>query len=106
MKIRIENDLFDIASRLKEINQEYVVVFNTDSQKFEIEVDGKTQLILPFEHLDERTLRRAYYTRSENALNLVADLEKENEDMLKDKLGKAKDRVEDEFSRAARKMGL
>ena len=35
MKIRIENDLFEIAKRLKTIDSGYIVVFNTKKHRYE-----------------------------------------------------------------------
>lgn len=106
MKIPIRKDLYDIADRLKEINKNYDLVFNTDNQKFEVEVKGKTQVVIPFENLDERTLRHVYYTRSENVFNLLDDLERENKNAEKEHLKRAMDTVEDEFSHVARLMNL
>lgn len=106
MRITIKNDLFDIEKRLKEISPDYGVVFNTDNQKFEITVKGESRVILPFDNLDERALRHAYYTRSENVFNVVRDLEKENEENKKNGLKAAQDKFENEFSRATRLLGI
>lgn len=106
MRITIKNDLFDIEKRLKEISPDYGVVFNTDNQKFEITVKGVSKTVLPFDNLDERALRYAYYTRSENVFNVVRDLEKENEENQKNKLKAARDKFENEFSRATRLLGI
>lgn len=106
MKITIKNDLFDIEKRLREISPDYGVVFNTDNQKFEITVKGVSRVILPFDNLDERALRHAYYTRSENVYNVVRDLDKENEERKKSNLKAARDKFENEFSRATRLLGI
>ena len=33
MKIKIESDVFDIAKRLKQINESYYILFDTSKQK-------------------------------------------------------------------------
>lgn len=106
MKIKIKNDLYDIASRLKEIDERYGIVFDTDTQSFEVTADEKNVLKLPFNNLDERTVRHVYYTRFDNAENVLADIERDNENLKKEALKKARDETEDRFSRAARLRGI
>lgn len=106
MKIKIKGDVFDIVARLKEIDERYGIVFDTESQSYEVTADGKSVLKLPFESLDERTVRRVLYTRFDNAENVLADIERDNENLRKDALKKAQDETEDRFSRAARLCGI
>ena len=102
MRIEIRNDLFDIVNRLKEIDEGYGVVFNTDNQKFEVTKNDVTVLVLPFDELDGRTVRHVIYTRSENAVNVLNDIDRENEKLQKDKIKKSMDELEDGISRAFR----
>lgn len=105
MRIEISNDLFDITARLREINPNYGVVFDTESQGFEVTLNGKPTLRLPFENLDERTLAHVYYTRSENVFKVAMDLDKSNEELERLRVKKAQDVFEDEYSRAVRLAG-
>ena len=76
---RVENDLFDIASRLKEIDENYVVFRNKKLHRFEIHAHGVLQIAVPFDRLDARTLALARETRLENMARLIARIDKENE---------------------------
>lgn len=106
MRIKIENDLYDIAARLREIDPSYGLVFNTENQRFEVTARGMTVLVLPFENLDERTLERVYYTRADNAEEVIKDLDKDNEALEKEKVKSAQDRLENEFTRLCRLRGV
>ncbi len=102
MLIKIENDVLDIVARLREIKSSYGVVFNTDTQLYEVTDGGESVLHLPFDALDERTIKRVWYTRFENIENVIADIDKGNEELDKERIRKAQDEVEDGFSRAMR----
>lgn len=76
---RIDTDLFDIANRLKEIDENYVVYRNKKLHRFEIHANGVLQIAVPFDRLDARTLTLARETRLENMARLIARIDKENE---------------------------
>lgn len=105
MKILIKNDVFDIASRLREINKDFRVYFDTDRQKFIVMRNNVLELIFPFEELDERAIKHARYTSVQNIEKIIYDLEKENKQAEQDSLKKAQNKVEDEFSRRLRLLG-
>ena len=102
MKIRINNDLFDIASRVKEIDPRYEIYFETESQKFTLWAEGKRQLTLPFENLDERALVYTRKTRIENMEEVIKEIDSSNEKHEKDRLVRVQDKIEDEYSRRLR----
>lgn len=60
MLIRIESNVYDIPQRLREIDPNYYVVLNTDTQKYEVhhskQIGGTLCLNLPFDELDSRTI--------------------------------------------------
>lgn len=84
---RIYSDLFDIATRLKEIDDRYELFRNRKLGRFEIYAQGVLQIAVPFDRLDARTLRLARETRLENMQKLIDSIEKENArlDALKQK---------------------
>ena len=94
MKIEIKNDLFDIASRLKEIDPEYSVYFETDLQKFTLWGKGKRQVIFPYDTLDQRALSHAIETRVENVDELIKKIDLGNERYQKGRLIRLQDKVE------------
>lgn len=102
MLIKIENDVLDIVARLREIKPSYGVVFNTETQLFEVTDGGESVLRLPYDALDERAIRRAWYTRFENIDTVIKDIEKSNEKSDRERIKRAQDGLEDGFSRAMR----
>lgn len=102
MKIRITNDLFDISSRVKEIDPAYEIYFETDLQKFTLWAKGRRQLVFPYENLDERAIVRTRKTRVENIDELVKEIDSGNERYQNGRLNKVKDKFEDEVSRRLR----
>ena len=70
MKIKIESDVYNISKRVKYIDKDYYVVYNTSTSKFEIhnlsQLGSTFCLTLPFNELDERTLEYINETKSEN----------------------------------------
>lgn len=81
MKIVIKNDVFDIASRLKEIDKDYFVVWDTVKQRFEVHNSknrGDTFCVsVPHKSLDARTITRVLYTRIERVEQLLDELKKQ-----------------------------
>ena len=83
MLININTDNLFIAKRLKQIDSNYFIVFNTKSQKYEVHHKGQTDntfcLSLPFCELDSRTLELVQKTRIENINKLIEEIDKENQ---------------------------
>lgn len=98
----ITNDVFDIAARLREINNDFAVYFDTDRQKFILMRKDVLELVFPFEELDERAVKHARYTSVQNIEQIIYDLEKENKQIGENSLKNAQNKVEDEFSRRLR----
>ena len=82
MKIKIESDVYNISKRVKNMDKDYYVVYNTSSSKFEIhnssQIGGTYCLTLPYKELDERTLDFINQTKSENIEKIISKIEKEN----------------------------
>ena len=83
MNIKIENDVYFISQRLREIDKNYFLMYNTKTKKFEVHNENQTGstfcLTLPFASLDARSLQRVLRTRIENCEKILADMEKENQ---------------------------
>ena len=71
MYIQIEGDVYDIANRIKQIDRDYVVYFNTSKNQFEVhnisQSDGTFCFVVPNKCLDERVLKQ---TRETNIANI------------------------------------
>ena len=85
MKIKILHDVYNISNRIKNIEKNYYIVYNTSSKKFEIHNSKQTGssycLTLPYEQLDERTLNFVCSTNSENIERILNEIEKNNKRM-------------------------
>lgn len=93
----IENDLFGIAARLREIDDGYFVVY--DRAKHCFEVHNRLQrgdtfaLRVPYPSLDARTVTLVRRTRAERADELLRETERENERLEKRMEREALERV-------------
>lgn len=81
--IEVTSDTFYICQRLKDIDNDYCILFNLSSKKYEVHVRGQGKnsyaFTVPFDTLDERTLFYARKTRRERMDKIIAEIEKENE---------------------------
>lgn len=85
-KLLITNDLFDIADRLKSVNPFYKLVFNTETQKYEVYDtfrDDSLAFVVPYDELDARTVDYAKFTSVQNAKAIFAEVEKHNAELEK-----------------------
>ena len=94
---RVEGDLYNICERVKEVDAAYFIVRNYKTGKYELHAEGQRggtlSLILPFDVLDERTVRLARKTRAERIKSLLAEAEAHNAQLLKSATEKAIQRM-------------
>lgn len=80
--IHVTNDLFDIADRLKSINDGYRVFYNADSGKYEVHHFGQggssLAFVCPYDQLDCRTVEYARQTAIGRIDKLVKELDDHN----------------------------
>jgi len=103
MLIEVTSNVYHIPERLKEIDPNYFVVFNTETQKFEVhhseQIGNTLALNIPYEELDARTIELIHKNRIENIDKIIDEIdnwnewiEKEHEKKLFDEAGqKVKD---------------
>lgn len=82
----IENDVFDIAKRLKEVDVTYKLFHNGKTGKFELHGGKSNECIIVFEYdaMDARMLEHARRTRVERADALIKELDEYNERLEKE----------------------
>lgn len=97
---RIDEDLFDIAHRLKEIDDRYALYRNLRRNRFEIYANEALQIVVPFATLDARTLELARSTRLEYADRLIAKLDSDNERLRQSERSAARSRIMEEVEKA------
>ena len=78
--IEITNDLFDISCRLRSVNEQYRLYYNTQKARFEVHNADTHALefVVPYSELDARTVEYARYTSVTNADTVLEDIEKNN----------------------------
>ena len=83
MKIKICDDVYDISKRIKKIDRDYYVVYDTSKSKFEVhnssQIGSSYCLTLPFNELDERVLKYVRKTQSANIDEILNDIENDND---------------------------
>lgn len=100
MKIQIVNDLFKIVNRLREIDESYFVVYDTNKKRFEVwtSVPKKTMcFVVKNKTLDSRVIQYALSTSSKNAEKLYEKIEKNNNEISNKIITKIKDENECKF---------
>ena len=78
----ITDDLLGVAARLRSIDDGYFVFLNYKTGKFEVHNKKDTPslcLVLPFDRLDERTVRHVLYTRAERVSEILERMERDND---------------------------
>ena len=87
MQIKIETDALFITNRLKQIDQNYFVVYNTKKSRYELhnskQLGDTFCLVCPYKNLDERFVILAQKTQSKNIDKLIAEIDKQNEKLDK-----------------------
>ena len=78
--IAITNDLYDISSRLRSVNDDYRLYYNAQKHRYEVHSATRNtlQFVVPYDELDARTISYALYSRVENAERIFADIDKNN----------------------------
>ena len=86
--IEIQNDLFDIASRLKSINENYRVYYNKSADRYEVhnisQRPNTLAFVVPYGELDARTVDYARYTAVQNAQKVLKEMEESNKKVQKE----------------------
>ena len=81
--IKVTDDLFGIARRLLHINPKYVVFWNNKTERYEVHTD-RLEFIVPYDHLDGRTLEYAEKTLVRNADIIDKEITAHNDNIVKD----------------------
>ena len=81
MKIKIESDVFDVSKRIKEIDENYFIMFNLNNNKYELHCASQPNTYCfsyPFEDLDERFIDMIYKTNVTNIDNIIEQIDNNN----------------------------
>lgn len=81
--IKITDDVFDIARRIKGINNSYELYYDNKVGKFKVYAHDKLELVLPFDSLDKRSVDFVEKTQIKNLYKLTDEIEKHNEKLVR-----------------------
>lgn len=88
---RIYGDLYDISSRLRDVDDRYRLYRNLRTNKFEVYIGRALQFAVPFDELDARTIAYAKKTRIERKDELLAEIERHNRRLDEEKEKRTRD---------------
>lgn len=83
--IKITNDVFDIASRIKSINPNYELYFDRGEGKFKVYINNILQSVLPFSSLDKRAVDYLEKTQIKNLAKLQKEIDDNNEKIIRER---------------------
>lgn len=97
MKIKIEEDLFDITSRIKDIDDGYFVLFDDVKNCFEIhnyKQEFTYCLTVPFDNLDSRVIELINSTFVGVSDKILEDIDKNNSKIEENNKNKVKSQTD------------
>ena len=81
-RLPVLSNVYDIPVRLKEVNRDFFVMFNTRNQRFEIHCASQPfdtySCTLPFDELDSRAIEYVREFSRERTQNIVREIEEYN----------------------------
>lgn len=80
--VAVYNDLFDVSSRIKSIDDDYQIYFNRGNCRYELHnlrLRPTKQADIPYDTLDCRVLTWARKTRVENLQRLIDEINEHNQ---------------------------
>lgn len=94
--IKINQDVFNISDRIKEIDSDYFIVYNTKLKKYEVHNSSQNMnsycLTCPYESLDCRLLEKTMQTRIINFDKIINEIEQNNKKIEQDEKNEMKDK--------------
>lgn len=91
--LSINHDVFFIAQRLREIDDEYRLVYNLDKKCYEVHTDKGEFCFRVREQLDARTIDYARRTRAERQRQIIEEMDRENERLRKKQINDAVEKI-------------
>lgn len=81
MKIKVESDVFDICDRVKEIDEGYFILYDTNKNIFELHNSNQCDtfcLTIPFKHLESNLLDLINLSSITNIDKIIDDIDDNN----------------------------
>ena len=84
-RLPVLNNVYDIPVRLKEVNRDFFVMFNTRNQRYEVHCASQPfdtlACVLPFDELDARTIQYVREFSRERTEHLAEEIERYNDEL-------------------------
>lgn len=103
MKIRIENDLFGIVDRLKNIDNDYAVYYDKCKGKFELHnmrLRPTLQIVFPYSRLDKRVVDYALKTQVDVIIKEILGIDEHNRRIAENREANKIDEVTEKLENA------
>ncbi len=98
-QILLDGDPYYISLRIKEVDENYFIVFNKQRNVFELHNSAQRgdtfALTIPYECLDERTIFLARKTRKENFDKLIRQMDEQNQKLQKNMVKNAVEQLKE-----------
>ncbi|MFA6866660.1 MAG: hypothetical protein WCR54_04000 [Clostridia bacterium] len=104
MLVPINNDVLDIAWSIKQVDDSYYIMYDTNKHKFLLYSSKGYQLTFPFSQLDMRAIRYAKHTRIENLDTLIDEMDKFNKEKEKEDIKNIHNEFEEKCDLALRQI--
>jgi len=97
MKIRIDEDVFDITKRIKDFDEGYYIVFDTNRNVYELHNEYQSIsycLSIPYENLDSRVIDLLVYSNICNIDKIMLDIDTSNNDIERNSMNNVKNQAD------------
>ncbi|MFI3229041.1 MAG: hypothetical protein R3Y23_02610 [Bacillota bacterium] len=104
--MKIVNDVFDIARRVREVDRSYNIKFCNRTNKFKLYGDPRNSYILtlPYDRLDARTVEFVRKTRVERLDAIIEEIEENNRKLEASAMKEALNATEEQLTLSAEKV--
>ena len=84
--ISIKSDVFDVADRIREVDERYLLFYNLDKSRFEVRLKGKEDEIVVTwkDALDSRLVTKLRETHVRRVKQLIEELEAQDRRQLRE----------------------
>lgn len=81
--IKITDDVFDVARRIKDVNEEYELFYDNKQRRFAVYVRNKLEITLPYDSLDKRSVDYVLKTQIKNIERIQYEIDEHNRRLMR-----------------------
>lgn len=86
MKIKVESDVFDIVNRIKDIDEYYFILYDTNKNRYELHNSNQKNsycFTYPYETLDVKFIEYLLSSHIKNIDNIIDEIDRNNSNIEK-----------------------